>query len=368
MLFQSFALAGIFIGSEAVSTADWEAYKNQFGKVYTGGEESHRRNVFEKNLASYAVLNAAEPLAQYGPTLFSDMAAEDYLNGYKPSTVTPPHELEFDTSLEVPVSRDWTGTYTTAIKDQGSCGSCWAESAIQQLESDAMREHNWTGVLSTQELVDCTSAGQGSWRGGCGGGNPTDGYDVLKKLGGVVSGYDYTYEGRDAECKVNNFTKYVSVVSYKSVGKMNETAMKSYVGSTGPLSVCVDASSWSGYTGGIKTTCGTSTDHCVQIVGYGTEKGTEYWKVRNSWGGDWGEKGFIRLKIGSDLCNIAKSPTATSTSTVAPAPVPPGPSPACSESPDWRSSEGDPCSIYVLNSYCTPDGREGKGWNHCAWG
>ena len=69
-------------------------------------------------------------------------------------------------------------------------------------------------------------------------------------------------------CSVNNYTKYVKVVGVQSVGVKNETAMKSYVGSTGPLSVCVDASDWSGYTGGIKTTCGTSTDHCVQLVGY----------------------------------------------------------------------------------------------------
>ena len=56
-----------------------------------------------------------------------------------------------------------------------------------------MREHNWTGVLSTQELIDCTAAGNGSWAGGCGGGNPIPGYKVLQALGGVVSGYDYRY-------------------------------------------------------------------------------------------------------------------------------------------------------------------------------
>ena len=168
---------------------------------------------------------------------------------------------------------------------------------------------------------------------------------------------------------MDDFKKYVGVASYAAVGTKDEAAMKAYVGSTGPLSVCVDASDWGGYTGGIKTTCGHSTDHCVQLVGYGSEGGVDYWKVRNSWGSSFGENGFIRLKIGGNLCNIADGPTATSTTVVGgPAPVP-SPSPACSDHPlDWRSSEGDPCSIYDLNSYCTADGREGEGWNACAWG
>lgn len=361
----SLFIAACFI-SEAIPTYDWEWYKREFGKKYLAHDEEYRRSVFEQNLVAYAKLNALEPLAHYGPTAMSDMKPEEYLKGYKPSFITIP-ALEVDTSLEIPDRVDWTDKYTTPIKDQGSCGSCWAESATEQVESDAMRQHNFTGLLSVQELVDCTKKGQGSWRGGCGGGDPTAGYKVFQAVGGVVSGYDYKYEGRDARCNVNNFTKYVQVDSFKSVGKHDETTMKSYVGTTGTLSVCVDANDWGGYSGGIKTTCGNSVDHCVQIVGYGSEADTEYWKVRNSWGAAWGEKGFMRLAIGKNLCKIASEPTATSTSHVVPAPTPsPG---GCHDVPkDWRSSEGDPCSIYELNSYCTAEGREGLGWNHCAWG
>jgi hypothetical protein len=88
-----------------------------------------------------------------------------------------------------------------------------------------------------------------------------------------------------------------------------------------------------------------------------------------SWGRSFGEQGHIRLQMDKNLCNIANGPTATSTAALAPAPVP-APSPAgCSDRPlNWRSSEGDPCSLYDLNSYCTADRREGKGWNSCAWG
>lgn len=352
----------------ASGRSEWEAYKRRFNKVYSGSdEEESRRAAYEQNLAEYAKLSALEPLAQYGPTKFSDSLRKDSRGGFRSSGIQAP-ELEVDVSVEVPAARDWTGVYTSEIKDQSSCGGCWAESAIEQVESDAMREHNWTGVLSTQELIDCTGDGQGSWRGGCGGGDPIAGYDVLRKLGGVASGYDYKFEVKDARCRIDNYTKYVRVKSHFSVGKNDEVAMKRYVGSTGPLSVCVDASEWSGYEGGIKTTCGKSTDHCVQLVGYGSHKGVEYWKVRNSWGTSFGEDGYIRLQMGKNLCNIANGPTATSTHALAYAPVP-APSPACRDHPiDWRSSEGDSCSLYDLNSYCTADGREGPGWETCANG
>jgi hypothetical protein len=270
--------------SSGVETDDeaWQSFKANFKKAYADArEEHHRRSIFERNLAEYARLNALEPLAVYGPTRFSDKTRQEYLGGgFQPSGIVAPEHAAIDASVEVPAARDWAGVYTSPIKDQSSCGGCWAESAIEQVESDAMRQHNWTGVLSTQELIDCTSDGQGSWRGGCGGGDPIPGYQVLQKLGGVASGYDYKFEVRDARCRVDNYTKYVKVESFKSVGKGDEAAMKRYVGSTGPLSVCVDASDWSGYTGGIKTTCGKSTDHCVQLVGYGSHKGTDYWKVK----------------------------------------------------------------------------------------
>merc|ERR1712096_383311 len=109
----------------------------------------------------------------------------------------------------------------------------------------------------------------------------------------------------------------VTVTDWAYVGKKDETEMKHYVGSTGPLSVCVNAKSWHSYKSGIMTTCSsTSTDHCVQIVGYGTDasagvNGTKYWKVRNSWNTNFGEGGYLRIARGHNLCNINSAPTKT---------------------------------------------------------
>jgi hypothetical protein len=83
-----------------------------------------------------------------------------------------------------------------------------------------------------------------------------------------------------------------------------------------------------------------------------------------SWGQTWGENGHIRLSLGHNLCKISSDPTATSTKVLS---TPPVPHQTCTDKA-WHSSEGDPCSTYELNSYCTADGQEGEGWNSCEWG
>jgi len=86
--------------------------------------------------------------------------------------------------------------------------------------------------------------------------------------------------------------------------------------SGGPVSVCVDASSWQNYQGGVLSQCGNDVDHCVQAVGYNNygESGA-YWIVRNSWGEDWGEQGYIWIEIGQDLCSIGDYATVVTATT-----------------------------------------------------
>ena len=121
-----FALpCGLLIGSEAVSASDCEACKQEFNKDYSdanGDEDGYRRGVFEQNMRAYGVLNARERLADYGPTVFSDLTPEEfraaYLSGYMPSNITHLEEIPVDVSLQVASSQDRTGKYTTAVKDQ----------------------------------------------------------------------------------------------------------------------------------------------------------------------------------------------------------------------------------------------------------
>ena len=99
---------------------------------------------------------------------------------------------------------------------------------------------------------------------------------------------------------------------YRVVGKRNETEMQMYVALRGPLSVCVNATSWHHYQGGVMTSCADRrTDHCVQLVGYGEDAGLKYWKLRNSWGKSWGETGFLRIEMFEDACDVSSIPTRT---------------------------------------------------------
>ena len=116
--------------------------------------------------------------------------------------------------------------------------------------------------------------------------------------------YPYTSSGGTTGSCKRSFDTVVSITGYETVN--GESSMASYVGSTGPLSVCLDANLFNSYTSGIMRVCGNSVDHCVQAVGVDT---SSYWLVRNSWGTSWGESGFIRLSYGSNTCDITNDPT-----------------------------------------------------------
>ena len=84
----------------------------------------------------------------------------------------------------------------------------------------------------------------------------------------------------------------------------NADSIKSAVATSGPVSICVDASNWSLYKSGVFSNCGSSNlNHAVTLIGYQTD-GT--WIVRNSWGTGWGESGFIKISAANGSCGLLK--------------------------------------------------------------
>ena len=129
---------------------------------------------------------------------------------------------------------------------------------------------------------------------------------------------DYPYKGHEwfhKGCKYDSSKGQVKVTSFKDVTVNSSEALKAAI-AKGPVSVAIEAdkSAFQFYSSGIiKSTagCGTKLDHGVLAVGYGTENGTPYYKVKNSWGAGWGEEGYVRMEIvdGKGTCGIQMSAT-----------------------------------------------------------
>ena len=118
---------------------------------------------------------------------------------------------------------------------------------------------------------------------------------------GLETEDDYKYTARDGKCSADKAKEQVKVVSYKDVPAKDGAAFKAAL-DDGPVSVAIDAAGimFQLYHGGIMKGgglfgCGTSLDHGVLAVGYGSENGQDYWIVKNSWGASWGEKGYLRM-------------------------------------------------------------------------
>lgn len=143
---------------------------------------------------------------------------------------------------------------------------------------------------------------------GCEGGSTESAYYYVYETGGLLKAEEYPYSSyydESGNCLSSSEKFSITIDDYFILD--TETAMKAHIMTTGPLSVCVDAQSWSSYTGGILSSCGKEADHCVQVVGINTLE--RYWIVRNSWGTTWGDNGFIYLKYGSNTCDITNDPT-----------------------------------------------------------
>jgi len=298
---------------------EWEAFKAKYQRSYANeDEEFYRYTVFQKNVKKAAERQAQELPggATFGVTKFSDLTEEEFRSKYLMpkefgKTWDPKPTQDMDSIIPAsskidPTNYNWFNqtNVCTPIYNQGECGSCWAFSATETIESYWGLAGNKLAQLSMEQIVDCDTQAFG-----CGGGWPYWAYAYVMQIGGVdsYSSYPYTAEGGNSgTCAFNKANVVAQLKGY--VNNTNgEAGLYKLASTVGPVSVCVDASSWSAYTGGVLTTCTSYVDHCVQLVGYGNYGAAfpgAFWIVRNSWGTDWGMGGFIEIAIGQDLCVI----------------------------------------------------------------
>ena len=210
-------------------------------------------------------------------------------------------------------SIDWRAKgVVNPVQDQGQCGSCWAFSTIQAVESASAIKYGTLPKLSEQELVDCDTLSNGGRDHGCNGGLMDNAFTWIGKSGGVCSESAYPY--------TSGVTKTAGTCAMQSCSNVAHTASTNHVDvqtnsdnalmtalSQQPVSVAIEADqkAFQLYSTGVFTAaCGTNLDHGVGLVGYGAMSGTDYYILRNSWGASWGEAGYIRMKMGKNLCGI----------------------------------------------------------------
>jgi len=292
----------------------YEEYCVFWNKTYTTfSEKVTRFHNFKLNVAKIASANALTASkgegATFGLTKFSDWSAAEFkqLLGFRSSKPLPAISSEKRSVEQAPTGAiDWVAAgKTTPIKDQGQCGSCWAFSVVETVESANLMAGKTIQNGAPQEIVDCDSNDDG-----CNGGDPQEALDWVIKQGGLEAESDYPYQAEDGDCQQSSFSPVINIKKAIPIAS-NENTIYNSLKQYGPLSVCADAEPWQNYNGGILTAdqCGSDVDHAIQLTGYSPKQGG-YWIVRNSWGADWGENGFIYLQYGKDTCAITSEVTA----------------------------------------------------------
>jgi len=280
------------------------AWAAMYNKAYNGEEAANREAIYNTNVAVYEAHNAdTTQTFTMGVNQFSDLSNDEfralYASGLKGISARPrtaylgEHKYEGEALAD---SLDWsTKGAVTPVKDQGQCGSCWAFSTTGSLEGASQISSGQLKSMSEQQLVDCS----GSYGNqGCNGGLMDDGFDYAE-ANPIATEASYPYTAKDGSCH-SSFTTALpkgAVTGYKDVTANSVDAMMSAL-QLGPVSIALDGggSSFQGYKSGVLTgNCGSQLDHGVLAVGYGTLDGTDYWKVKNSWGTSWGMQGYILL-------------------------------------------------------------------------
>ncbi|BFZ14216.1 hypothetical protein BsWGS_17255 [Bradybaena similaris] len=298
--------------------AEWVKFKGAYGKTYKDREEEqYRFGIWAQNLNYILAHNEAYARGQFsfslGQNQFADLSNQEFkkmMNGYKmrPGAGSPLVYSANDVT-DLPPTVDWRDKgYVTPIKNQGSCGSCWAFSTTGSLEGQTFKKYGHLTSLSEQNLVDCSQK-QGNQ--GCNGGLMDQAFTYIKINKGIDTEASYPYEGVDGKCRFTTANVGANDTGFVDVTSKDENALQAAVANIGPISVAIDAShiTFQLYHSGVyhNILCSqTRLDHGVLAVGYGTYEGKDFWQVKNSWGTTWGMQGYIMMSRNRDNnCGIA---------------------------------------------------------------
>ncbi|KAF4516387.1 hypothetical protein B566_EDAN008510 [Ephemera danica] len=310
---------------------EWQSYMKKYGKTYTSqfARDAHKKKYTEtKNMVEEHNKRYDNGLESYrmGLNNFADMLPSEFRarlttrsasnqKDRQTSLLKQSYSREQSTRISVPESIDWRKLgAVTDVKDQKKCGSCWAFATTGVIEGQLFKKTGQLISLSEQNLVDCSRSNEG-----CCGGYVYKAYnDINSTIGGLVPSKLYPYEGKRDDCRFQPDQSVVKVLRYTEIEFGNEIELKEAVANIGPIAVAFqvvkDPSKFKQYETGIysDTLCTNSKselNHEMLLVGYGVQNGKDYWIVKNSWGENWGENGYARIKSGGNTCGIASDAT-----------------------------------------------------------
>lgn len=307
---------------------EWKQFTNfqeRFSKKYESiVEMEHRFKVFVSNLR-HIVSHNMDTNQNFTMAVnhFSDLTPDEfkalYVNGKNNNLGSFGCKSFSSLGSGLPASIDWRNKgVVNPVRDQGQCGSCWAFATTANAESVWAISSGKLLDLSEEFLVDCAS-GIGYFNMGCDGGQPDSAFKYMIN-NGQCSESSYPYKAGITKTAGTCQKCTAAPVSFSSCSdvKPNDQISLAAAVAKQPVVVAIEADTryFQSYSGGIldSAACNTNLDHAVEIVGYGSESGKDYWLVRNSWSSSWGESGYFRVKKTSStndigICGIAAQPS-----------------------------------------------------------
>ncbi|EFN84119.1 cathepsin O [Harpegnathos saltator] len=306
-------------------------YVARYNKSYRHDppEYNERFDRFQRSLRHIERMNgfrSSQESAYYGLTEFSDLSEDEFVQRtllpdlssrgqmhkaasyYHRHTKNTNNRSERETN--VPPKIDWRDKGVVGpIQSQEICGACWAFSTIGVAESMYAMKNGTLYPFSVQEMIDCMPGDFG-----CQGGDICSLLSwLLTSKTKIIPESAYPLTRRDDQCKLLKLsakTSGVGITDFTCDSFADaEDELLALLASHGPVAAAVNAISWQNYLGGvIQYHCDgsfSSLNHAVQIVGYDLSAGIPHYIVKNSWGTAFGDKGYLYISIGSNLCGIA---------------------------------------------------------------
>jgi len=297
-----------------------------------------RMEIFKSNL-KYIIQHNENPLTSFKLKLnemsdWTDQERDQLRSTIINEPVNNKQPIESRDEIIIPDQFDWTNqtripNAVTPVKNQRHCGSCYAFAMVGALEKTYAQIYNQSGPLSPQQLVDCSNG-----KDGCEGGSFVGTFNYIQSNGfklNLEKDYPSTSDGKQQDkCQNSNGVRLsfnsTFTLKYKQLPTENENYMKQILYQQGPIYFSFNCGKREGndtilrevsdkfdhYASGVFDVPGCPThrnmNHALVIVGYGTENGIDYWKVKNSWGESWGDNGYLKIKRNDNMCGIATWP------------------------------------------------------------